>query len=440
MLSENVSVTPSLRAIESAIKLVDVKKDELKKAFDDLHANSMHLSSFSISWSDLDAHFTKIQNSVTQRFRILESRESLRKPIDGSPVSKSTRAQLNRPLNRETHRLPTRMLRTIVVKFRGRALMETGTSINEEVRDRAKKLALEWNGKVKLLKDNSLEILGFLHLVATYSLGPLIDKGSLLITSLPLLNSSKLLASRKIPTRTSFGCVSGGDKEQAMQNIAADGEIGALKSVIKIIEECNLENEYSQEPLQKRIEQLRSSRQTEKPLQLLLLSSLSINRLLRRPFRWQLGGKEEEAGTVKAAAGGNKHPKTSASVVRTVPSLSAAGSTSAIPPFQQAHLRPVGLLPDHSAAYLRSPAPPFGMPGSTPVANPYAGPSAPMYGMAGAHMGFPLNPNPAASHLYNYDRQPIYGAYGIPPQYHPSYPHNSSWYASGCQGIDLALI
>ncbi|XP_038998221.1 truncated FRIGIDA-like protein 1 [Hibiscus syriacus] len=278
--SENISVKPSLRAIGSAIELIDVKKEELKKAFDDLQAKSLHLSSF--SWSDLHAHFTKIQNSVTQQFRILESRESFRNPIDGSPFRSSLSAQLNRPLNRETtgsqHLVPSNVekpsssnsvgvqsdgsvppsglagsvvtrlelkefcermdgkgLRKYIydsVKERGtirmelpgslrsaadpgamvldaiegfysgnsqskddtepgilelrrvcvfllEQLMETCTSIDEEVRERAKKLALDWNGKVKLLKDNSLEIFVFLHLVATYSLGPMADKEEL---------------------------------------------------------------------------------------------------------------------------------------------------------------------------------------------------------------------------------------------------------------------
>ncbi|KAE8706556.1 Kinase superfamily protein [Hibiscus syriacus] len=294
-------------------------------------------------------------------------------------------------------------------------LMETCTSIDEEVRERAKKLALDWNGKVKLLKDNSLEIFVFLHLVATYSLGPMADKEELVdyfftiakFQQAAVLCRSIGLAEKIHDLIQKLDAYLEETKRHAMQNIAADGEIGALKSVITIIEECNLETEYSQEPLLKRIEQLEKQQADRKSPATPAALKLQQQQAFRKAIQQQ---------------GGNKRPKTTASVVRVIPSLSAAGSASAIPPFQQAHLRPAGLLADHSAAYLRSPAPPFGMPCSTPVANPYAGPSARMYGMAGARMGFPLNPNPAASHLYNYDRRPIYGAYGIPPQYHPSYP------------------
>ncbi|KAK8997307.1 hypothetical protein V6N11_020789 [Hibiscus sabdariffa] len=87
MSSGNLPATPSLKIIESAIELIDAKKIELKKAFDDLQANS----SFSISWSDLDSHFTATQNSVTQRFRLLESRESSRHPVVSVPVLEHTR-------------------------------------------------------------------------------------------------------------------------------------------------------------------------------------------------------------------------------------------------------------------------------------------------------------------------------------------------------------
>ncbi|XP_054798682.1 FRIGIDA-like protein 1 [Prosopis cineraria] len=66
----------TLKTISAAIKLIDTKKDNLKKAYDDLHAHSQSLSSFSLSWSEIDSHFTSIQNSLNQRFKLLESLES----------------------------------------------------------------------------------------------------------------------------------------------------------------------------------------------------------------------------------------------------------------------------------------------------------------------------------------------------------------------------
>ncbi|KAK8542639.1 hypothetical protein V6N13_136805 [Hibiscus sabdariffa] len=594
MSSENI---PSLRTIESAIELIDVKKDQLKKAFEDLPATSLHLSSFSISWPDLDAHFTAVQNSVTQRFRILHSRESLRNPIDGVPVSKPalcstqspalkqgeppapnplteqdrfdsvTDSVVNEPLNQRVplnvekpsssnsvglqsdgsvppsghidsvvtrpelkdfcERMDGKGLRKYIydlVKERDairmelpcalksaadpgamvldalegfytensqseddtepgllelrrvcvvllEQLIETGTSINEDVRERAKKLALEWKGKVRLLKDNSLETLAFLHLVATYSLGPLVDKEELVdhfftIAQLrqatvlcrsigigdkihdliqKLLDDGKQLLAvkfifefglaEKFPPgplleeyleetkRHAMQVCEKGNNSLKSQNIATDSdrEIGALKSVIKIIEEHNLETEYSLEPLQKCVEQFEKQQADRKapatPAAFKLKQQQAIQKACELVAQ-QAKRKREKQVPGKQQQSGNKHPKTTASVVRAVPSSSAAGTTPVILPFQQVHLHPEGLWPDHSAAYLRSPAVPFGFPGSIP-ANPYAGPSAPMYGLAGAPMGFPLNPN-LASRLYNYDRRPSYGTYSLPPQYRPS--------------------
>ncbi|KAK8519850.1 hypothetical protein V6N12_003818 [Hibiscus sabdariffa] len=539
MSSENI---PSLRTIESAIELIDVKKDQLKKAFEDLPANSLHLFSFSISWPLLDAHFTAIQNSVTQRLHILHSRESLRNPIDDVPVSKQgdppapnplteqdTDSMVNQPLNQRVplnvekpssspelkdfcERMDGKGLRKYIydrVKERDairmelpgalksaadpgamvldamegfytensqseddtepgllelrrvcvvllEQLIETGISINEDVRERAKKLALEWKGKVRLLKDNSLETLAFLHLVATYSLGPLVDKEELVdhfftIAQLrqatvlcrsigigdkvhadcfvmnPLFRLKEFLSIEVLISSDEYGldlCVADliqkllddgkqllavkfifefglvekfppgpllekyleetkrhamqvcekGNNSLKSQNIATDSEreIGALKSVIKIIEEHNLETEYSLEPLQKCIEQLEKQQADRKaaatPAAFKLKQQKAVQKARELVAR-QAKRKREKQVTGTQQQSGNKHPKTTASVVRAVSSSSAAGTTPVILPFQQVHLHPAGLWPIHSAAYLRSPAP--------------------MYGLAGAPMSFP---------------------------------------------------
>ncbi|KAF7815938.1 FRIGIDA-like protein 1 [Senna tora] len=65
----------TLKTISAALKLIDTKKENLKKAYDELQAHSSLLSSFPLSWSDLDSHFTSIQDSLTQRFHLLESRQ-----------------------------------------------------------------------------------------------------------------------------------------------------------------------------------------------------------------------------------------------------------------------------------------------------------------------------------------------------------------------------
>ncbi|XP_007020622.2 PREDICTED: FRIGIDA-like protein 2 [Theobroma cacao] len=593
MSSQNLlaSVTPSLKEIESAIKLIDVKKEELKKAFDDLQANALHLSSFSISWSDLDSHFTAIQNSVTQRFRILESRESADRPVGAVPVLEHTRCSAqplsvkqrdqsgSEPLTRQdrvesvTDSIANRLLNQLVplnfeqpsssnsvglqsnglapassridsvvtrpelkefcermdgkglrkyvndhqkereairMEFPGalksapdpaamvldamegfhaensqskgdkdpelfglrrvcvfllEQLMETGVSFSDEVRERAKQLALEWKGKLRLSRDNSLETLAFLHLVAAYGLGAVVDKeelvgyfviiaryrqATMLCRSIglgekvhdliqKLLDSGKqLLAVRfifefglaeKFPpvhllkeylketTKLAKQVCKDGKNSLKSQNEATAKEIGALKAVIKVIQEHKLETEYPQEDLQKRIEQL-EKQQADRKRPAAAPAAKPQQQQQQQQAKQQT--KKKKLAQVKQQQSGNKRPRTFASAVPMAAPLGVAGASSAVPPFQPSHLQPAGLLPDCSAAYLGSPAGPYGLAGSATVP-PYAGSSVGLYGLAGAPMGFSMNPNPAASHLYPYDRLTTYSAYGLPPHYHPSY-------------------
>lgn len=62
----------TLKTISAALSLIDAKKENLKKAFDDLQSYS---SSLPLSWLDLDSHFTSLQHSLTHRFHLLQSLE-----------------------------------------------------------------------------------------------------------------------------------------------------------------------------------------------------------------------------------------------------------------------------------------------------------------------------------------------------------------------------
>ncbi|XP_054819489.1 FRIGIDA-like protein 1 [Prosopis cineraria] len=67
----------TLNSISAALKLIDAKKENLKKAYDELQTQySLLFSTSRLSWSDIDSHFTSIQNSLTQRFQHLESLET----------------------------------------------------------------------------------------------------------------------------------------------------------------------------------------------------------------------------------------------------------------------------------------------------------------------------------------------------------------------------
>ncbi|KAJ7963691.1 FRIGIDA-like protein [Quillaja saponaria] len=86
----------TLKTISAALKLVDTKKENLKKAYDDLQSHSSILTSFSLSWPDLDSHFTSIQNSLTQRFHRLESLESQPMVPSTAPVEHSSSNPVSR--------------------------------------------------------------------------------------------------------------------------------------------------------------------------------------------------------------------------------------------------------------------------------------------------------------------------------------------------------
>ena len=67
----------TLETISVALQQIDSKKSDLKNAFDDLQSQSSSLlSSFSLSWSDLDSYFTSLQTSLTEKFRVLQTLES----------------------------------------------------------------------------------------------------------------------------------------------------------------------------------------------------------------------------------------------------------------------------------------------------------------------------------------------------------------------------
>ncbi|XP_020206548.1 FRIGIDA-like protein 1 [Cajanus cajan] len=68
------------KTISAALKLVDAKKENLKKAFEDLQSHSSLLASLPLSWPQLDAHFTSLHAALSHRFRLLQSQNDLALP------------------------------------------------------------------------------------------------------------------------------------------------------------------------------------------------------------------------------------------------------------------------------------------------------------------------------------------------------------------------
>ncbi|PRQ32096.1 hypothetical protein RchiOBHm_Chr5g0042571 [Rosa chinensis] len=576
--------------ISAAMQLIDPKKENLKKAFDDLQSHSDVLSLFSLTWSDLDSHFISLQNSLSQKIQLLQTLESqspnpsssapipqtqitqdpsssnlqtqipkdssldpkaptqiakdqnlstqvakdsflepkaptqvakdpnlstqvAKDPNLSTQVAKESSSSLNPPSrnsvelnnghdadavpprpelvafcekmdsiglrkymndtknNRNTIRSelhgalrhaqdPALMvlnamegfyvenkgdkdLEVSSVRRTGVLLLEVlcgiSPNVGVEVRERAKKLALEWKGKVSMEGENQFEALGFLHLVAAYGLVSefnmdelvdhlvvvaryrqatdlcrrlgLGDKLADLIQKL-MSNGKHLLAIKfisefdmtdkfpPVPILKAYVkeskrlakkvCEEGNNSKKAA-NEAIAKETGALKSVIKIIEDLKLESEYPPSSLEKRIDQLAKEKANRKR---------QAGAPAGKPFQLQ-------------QQYGNKRPRMTAPVGSTAVSNGAAG-----------------LLVESPAPYVSSAAAPYVVSGTAPPVAPYVGSSTGQYGFAGGQMGFPGNPGSSSTHLYSseqyvpsgyYNRLTAYGGYGVPPQYHPSY-------------------
>ncbi|CAK9148847.1 unnamed protein product [Ilex paraguariensis] len=175
------------------------------------------------------------------------------------------------------------------------------------------------------------------------------------------------------------------------QREATDKEVGVLKSVIKCIEDYNLESKYPKEILVKRIEELEMEQTNRK-----------CPAAVPTPQPWQQSKPQK--------CSGSKHSRTTSPA--TMPQSVA------------------GLLPDCHAPYLSSRDGPDGLAGTTPAMAFHAGSSAGPYGFSGAPLDFipgsltPIESNLASeSHMQSgyYDRPIVYNGHGLPPQYNLSY-------------------
>ncbi|KAG5551012.1 hypothetical protein RHGRI_009442 [Rhododendron griersonianum] len=297
-------------------------------------------------------------------------------------------------------------------------LMGLKPEISAEVKGRAKKLAVEWRGKVNVDGENPLEAFGFLNLVGAFGLVNVFstedlvdiavvvakyeqathlcrvlgfgDRISDLITKLisrgkqlemikfifefeltekfpPVLVLNEYVeSSKKLAVKIrEDGCYSFDSLEEARTK-----EVSALKSAIEIIQVHKLESEYPKENLARRITELERERFSSGP------------------------ASKPQQQSIPQRLSGNKRSRTTAPTgLASIPNSNAA-TTSASPAFQQSQLHPEGLLPDHPA---------LGFPGNLMSTQQYAPPSE-------SH-------TPA---VY-FDRPVANGGYGFPHQHHLSY-------------------
>lgn len=239
------------------------------------------------------------------------------------------------------------------------------------------------------------------------------------------------------------------------QNEGTAKEVGALKSVIKFIEDYKLDSDYPRVHLEKRIEQLekqqanrkrpagvspvmarqRQPQQPQQARQRFKKQKLHLKKQTPRHFnRPHMVGPVGSAVPNIVGMGNLTYPQYPQTHLHSAGLVADPYQQSLLQPagllqnhpvsYAQSHLQPAGMLPDHSAPFESSSAMAYGMAmaGSTPAVASYHGSSAEYYGMAGGPMGYPGNATTGTSHTYPSEpyAPPGYGV-GVPPTYHPSY-------------------
>ncbi|EFH47974.1 hypothetical protein ARALYDRAFT_488485 [Arabidopsis lyrata subsp. lyrata] len=269
--------------IATAINQIDEKKEKLKKAFDDLQAHRSLLSpSLSLSWSEIDSHFSSLQSSLANRFRLLQSTAPLKddsyrldtstssseevseqpvvepelralcEKMDGIGLSKYLIVQWDddAPLNQEVSAAiryspdPASMVnhtpsssgksfdarRVFVLLME--VLIESNANITVDTRNRAKKLAYDWKTKIDT---KPFEALVFLHLVAAFELGSEFNSEEL---------SDYVFMIAKYKQATSVCNKIGLDRERVGTLIKKLMDSGKSILAVKFMYECGMTDEF----------------------------------------------------------------------------------------------------------------------------------------------------------------------------------------------------
>ncbi|KAG9449679.1 hypothetical protein H6P81_009644 [Aristolochia fimbriata] len=390
----------SLDSVSALIKSTPSKKEDLRKAFEDLQAYSSSLASFTLQWKDLEEHFDSIEKQIQARFKELKERESFRSQIPSSsvkeaaPAKKSVSVEKTQVKQEIPEKKPEKgpekepekepdypfwpVLKALCVKMDAKGLRQyiinnrkdlslireaiagalrfgedpvklvldamdgfyrpnskgdkdgdlasirrtcillleklssLSLDIKSPLKERAKKLGLEWKGKITAGGQNPLEVIGFLQLIATFGLlssfdidqvvDPIVDVArrkqtiELCRILLPadkipyliqkMINKGKqidavnfaytfevvdkfppvsllndyLIESKKVCQEIRRK----GNNSTMSQHEAIARETAAIRAVLKIIEEHKLETEFSRESLEKQIADLESQKPEKK--------------------------------------------------------------------------------------------------------------------------------------------------------------------------------
>ncbi|XP_020232767.1 FRIGIDA-like protein 1 [Cajanus cajan] len=355
------------------------------------------------------------------------------------------------------------MRRTCIVLMK--QFRASGVSVSGEASVRARGLALEWKERVVGDDDpGALGALGFLHLVyafglvSEFSLDGLVDISVMgpanaeflemcravgLTERVPdivqkLIANDKHMAAVKYifefnladripPVPILKACVEHSkelatrlSKEPKSAIESTNKEINTLRSVIKIIENHELESEYPRASLEQRIKQLK--RQKTDIMRPVLASAAKNS---QRKQQQQQQQQPQRRNKQKPKQTGIKRPWTSAPVGPAPVLKNINNVNSTMHHYQQPPAHPSGLFPEHPNPYMSTPAMPYGMLAPSPNVPPYAVRSAGPYGHDGLPMGPSGNPSLGGAHLSSseahvptgyYDRASNYG--GIDPQHY----------------------
>ncbi|KAF5177736.1 Frigida-like protein [Thalictrum thalictroides] len=104
----------TMKSISSAIESVDAKKENLRKAFENLQSHSSSLSSFTLQWKDLEDHFDSIKKSIEVRFKELESKQFKLKEEPMEVVTK--KLESNPSISTNSHHP---MMKSLCIKMDG---------------------------------------------------------------------------------------------------------------------------------------------------------------------------------------------------------------------------------------------------------------------------------------------------------------------------------
>ncbi|KAL2316682.1 hypothetical protein Fmac_030558 [Flemingia macrophylla] len=430
-----------MESIWKGLKEVEEKKENLKKAMEDLQTHSSLLS-LPLSWPQLDAHFTALHAALLRRFHLLQSQNAAALPqthahrlsalcthANGTALrdyvgdhlkdKPALRDALQTALKRATappslaldcldgvfganavsdDKVLRKMKRSCCLVFR--QLRAAGVAVGPGARARAKRVCAEWKGC--LVGDGGLDGVGamaFLLFVAAYGLFSELTPNEIATFS------ATAAAHEELPEL--YRSVGFADRVPALVQKLID----RCKHVmaVKYIFEFNLADKIPPVPILKshvNESQKLAKRLSEEGKTLNEITAREIHALrsvlkviethnleseyppesIQQRIEQLTKNKANIRHGASASAKPPQHQQQQSGIKR--PRISApagvlnsvSGASSTVNRDQQSHFQSSSLLLEHVNPYMSLPNMPYGMNTPTPTISPYTGPSIGAYG------------------------------------------------------------